>query len=356
MMQKNIKILTIRLFNKMPNHFFNLIAFYIAIVTGAGYSPDKNIYSCGYPRRILGVRPSFHRLMIMCSKMSKMEFEEYLKTQYEFWFSSNYNYLDKKLIEYMANPERMQELLRIQAMYANKDVPFEIKHFEIYQFLVTDLNCTTPEQKMLVFIQILSSKCFYFSRKSLGRKWKRCIRKRAFLYELLSRCRDDIKIQSFFFKMMVELINNQQNLIQEIQRFDENTLRMWDAIYVGFDLMSKLFSIGEIPTEIVCKDVQHQLCDSALILCYLVSQDSLVGYKVFRKFYPIQTMYPKFRNFLIGKGTFLFFLVRRLFYLNDQNTLRRIPKPFVAKLMMTKGFLPEIDRSIPSIKHFLSIP
>ena len=201
----------------MPNHFFNLIAFYIAIITGAGYSPDKNIYSFGRQRSILGVTPSLHHLMILHSRMSKEEFEEYLKTHYEFWFSSYYKYLDTKLIEYMANPERMQELLRIQAMYANQDVPFEIKLSEIYRFLITDLDCTTPEQKMLVFMQILSSKCFYFSRKSLGRKWKRSIRKRAFMYELLRRCRDDIQIQSFFFKMMVELINNHQNLIQEIQ-------------------------------------------------------------------------------------------------------------------------------------------
>ena len=62
--------------------------------------------------------------------------------------------------------------------------------------------------------------------------------------------------------MMVELINNQQNLLQEIQNFDVNKSRMWDAIYVGFELMSKLFSVGEIPNEIVCKEVQHQLCNS----------------------------------------------------------------------------------------------
>ena len=331
----------------MDKYFFNLIAFYIAI--------DKPIYSYGNPRIILGVRPSFHCIMILRSKMSKKDFEEYLKTHYQFWFSSYYTYLDTKLIEYITNPERMQELFRIQAMYANQDVPFEIKLFNIYGFLIADLDCTTPEQKLLVFMQILSSKCFYFSRKSLGRKWKQSIRKPAFLFESLKRCRENIQIQSIFFKMMVELINNQQNLIQEIQRFDKNTLRIWDAIYVGFELMSKLFSVDEIPNEIVCKNVQRQLCESALILCYLFSQDYLLGYKVIRRFYPIQMMHPKFRNFLLGKGKFLFFLVWRLFHQDKENNLRRIPNSLVTKLMMTIGFLPEFVRSSKNDNRFFSI-
>jgi hypothetical protein len=338
----------------MPNHFLNLIAFYVAIITSLGYSPERNICSYG-TREIVGVTPSFHHLVILRSTMSRLEFEEYLKTHYEYWYSSYYKYLDTKLIEHLIDPMRMQEVLRIQELYANKDVPFEIKFFEIYRFLITDLNCTTPEQKMLVFMQVLSSKCFYFTRKSLGRKWKQSIRKTEFLYDLLRRCRDDIQIQSYIFKMMVELVNTHQNLIQEIQRFDANTLRMWDAIYVGFELMSKLFSMGNIPNEIVCKEVQNQLCDSTLILCYLVSQEYLLGYKVFRKFYPIQTMHPKFRNFLLGKGKFLFFLVWRLFHLNDHNNLRRIPNSFVAKLMMSIGFLPEFARSSRTVKSFFSI-
>ena len=78
-------------------------------------------------------------------------------------------------------------------------------------------------------------------------------------------------------------------------------------------------------------------------------------HKVFRKFYPIQTMHPKFRNFLIGKGKFLFFLVWRLFHQDKENNLRRIPNSLVAKLMMTIGFLPEMKRSSHDFKRFLSI-
>ena len=249
----------------------------------------------------------------------------------------------------------MQELFRIQAMYARQDIALELKLSEIYQFLITDLHCTTPEQKILVFMQILSSKCFYFSRKSLGRKWKQSFRKKDFLFESLKRCRENIQIQSFFFKMMVDMINNQRNLLQEIQNFDVNKSRMWDTIYVGFEIMSKLFSTGNISDEIVCKEVQHQLCDSTLILCYLFSQDYLLGYKVIRRFYPIQPMYPKFRNFLLGKGNFLFFLVLRLFCQDKTNSLRRIPNSLVTKLMMTIGFLPELKRSSHDFKHFLRI-
>jgi hypothetical protein len=339
----------------MPNHFLNFIAFYIAIITGTGYSPERNIYSFGYPRKKVGVIPSFHCLIICRSRMSKAEFEEYLKTHYEYWFSSYYTYLDEKFIEYLIDPARMQELFRIQAMYARQDIALKLKLSEIYQFLITDLHCTTPQQKILVFMQILSSKCFYFSRKSLGRKWKQSFRKKDFLFESLKRCRENIQIQSFFFKMMVDMINNQRNLLQEIQNFDVNKSRMWDTIYVGFEIMSKLFSTGNISDEIVCKEVQHQLCDSTLILCYLFSQDYLLGYKVIRRFYPIQPMYPKFRNFLLGKGNFLFFLVLRLFCQDKTNSLRRIPNSLVTKLMITIGFLPELKRSSHDFKHFLSI-
>ena len=65
--------------------------------------------------------------MIFRSRMSKAEFEEYLKTHYEYWFSSYYTYLDEKLIEYL-----MQELFRIQAMYARQDIALELKLNEIY--------------------------------------------------------------------------------------------------------------------------------------------------------------------------------------------------------------------------------
>jgi hypothetical protein len=70
----------------MPNHFLNLIAIYIAIITKRGFLPEKSIYSFGYPSKKVGTKPGFHGYIICRSTMSEGEFIEYLKQNYEYWF------------------------------------------------------------------------------------------------------------------------------------------------------------------------------------------------------------------------------------------------------------------------------
>ena len=241
----------------MPNHFLNLIAIYIAIITKRGILPEKNIHSFGYPSKIVGIKPGFHGYIICRSTMSEGEFIEYLKQNYEYWFKNNFKYEDSEFFDYFKKPGRIEQILQMQKMYANPEIELEIKLSEIVKFLITDLDCTTTEKKLLLYIQILSSKCFYFSRKSLGKNWSRNKEKTEFLHDSLRICRYQIKIQSFFFKLLVDLIDNQPNLKQKIECFCQNESRMWDAIFVGFNLMSKLFCIEIFQLLLFAKKIKN---------------------------------------------------------------------------------------------------
>lgn len=184
----------------MPNHFLNLIAIYIAIITKMGILPEKSIYSFGYPSKIVGTKPGFHGYIICRSTMSEGEFIEYLKQNYEYWFK------DSEFFDYFKKPGRIDEILQMQKMYANPEIELEIKLSVIVKFLINDLGCTTSEKKLLLYIQIISSKCFYFSRKSLGKNWSHNKEKIVFLHDCLRICRYQIKIQSFFFKLKINRI------------------------------------------------------------------------------------------------------------------------------------------------------
>jgi len=195
----------------MPNHFLNLVAIYIAIITKRGFLPEKSIYSFGYSSKEVGKKPVFHGYIICRLTMSEGEFIEYLKQNYEYWFK------DSEFFDYFKKPGRIDEILQMQKMYANPEIELEIKLSEIVKFLITDLDCTTAEKKLLLYIQIISSKCFYFSRKSLGKNWSHNKEKTEFLHDCLRICRHQIKIQSLFFKLLVDLIENQTNLKQKIE-------------------------------------------------------------------------------------------------------------------------------------------
>lgn len=340
----------------MPNHFLNLVAIYIAIITKRGFLPEKSIYSFGYPSKKVGTKPEFHGYIICRSTISEGEFIEYLKQNYEYWFNINFKYEDSEFFDYFKKPGRIDEILQMQKMYANPEIELEIKLSEIVKFLITDLDCTTTEKKLLLYIQILSSKCFYFSRKSLGKKWSHNKEKTVFLHDCLRICRNQIKIQSFFFKLMVNLIDNQPNLKQKIECFCQNESRIWDAIFVGFNLMSKLFLYRDIPASIVCKENQKQLCESTSTLCYAFAKNRLEEYKIFKNFYPTQNIPPKFRHYLISRSNFGLILVWRLFHRDNLNKLKKIPNSFVAKIGMTIGFLPMFSNSTPKhVKKFLCI-
>ena len=233
----------------MQNHFLNLIAIYIAIITKRGIT--KSIHSFGYSFKEVGKKPGFHGYIICRLTMSEGEFIEYLKQNYEYWFK------DSEFFDYFKKPGRIDEILQMQKMYSNPEIELKIKLSEIVRFLINDLGCTTSEKKLLLYIQIISSKCFYFSRKSLGKNWSHNKEKIVFLHDSLRICRYQIKIQSFFFKLLVDLIENQPNLKQKIECFCQNESRMWDAIFVGFNLMSKLFCIEIFQLLLFAKKIKN---------------------------------------------------------------------------------------------------
>jgi hypothetical protein len=328
-------------------HFMNFVSFCLQFITKNCIKKGQIAYK-RFSNDVLGVFPSIHEYIINRTMMEKPDFIAYLRENHKWWLVNHYKNEDWTFFDCFTK-DIIQELIQLRKDYANPEIQIEITLGRIISFLRCHLAPDTPKKNFFLFLQCLSSKCFHFDRKGCGKKWKS--KKETYLLDYLKENEKYIRIQSFFFANLVGL----PTLSQEIENLRENDARMFDAMTVGFKLMTTLFLKKNIPFDRISPPMQQQICESTSSLMYLISRDTLIGYQVLQKFYPVQNMHPKFRRFLVGKGTFLFFLVWRLFHLNDQNNLRRIPNSFVAKLMMTKGFLPKFDHSTPHIKRFLCI-
>lgn len=143
----------------MPNHFLNLIAIYIAIITKMGILPEKSIYSFGYPSKIVGTKPGFHGYIICCSTMSEGEFIEYLKQNYEYWFK------DSEFFDYFKKPGRIEEILQMQKIYSNPEIELKIKLSEIVRFLINNLGCTTSEKNCFFTYKLFHQNAFTLAEK-----------------------------------------------------------------------------------------------------------------------------------------------------------------------------------------------
>ena len=329
-------------------HFMNFVSFCLQFITNTNNKKTREAYK-KYSREVLGLYPNIHQYIIHRTMMEKPDFIAYLRENHKWWLVNHYKNEDWTFFDCFTK-DIIQELIQLKEEYANPEIQIEITLGRIISFLTCHLAPDTPKKIFFLFLQCLSSKCFHFDRKGCGKKWKS--KKETYLLDYLKENEKYIRIQSFFFANLVGL----PTLSQEIENLRENDVRMFDAITIGFKLMTTLFLKKNIPFDKICLPIQQQICESTSSLMYSISRDTLIGYQVLQKFYLVQNMHPKFRRFLIGKGNFLFFLVWRLFNLNEYNKLRRIPNLVVAKLMMTKGFLQKFDKSIPHIKRFLSIP
>jgi hypothetical protein len=340
----------------MQKHFFNLIATHIAIITRTECAPKKGIHSFDRQHKKIEKKPGIHDYIISRSTMSEDDFVEHLNKFYVFSFIFKFESEDSDFFDYYKKPGLIEELSLMQKMYANQEIELEIKLSEIARFLISDLDCSTHFKKLLLYLQILSSKFFSFNRKSVGKKWSHNKEKNVSLHNYLKLYEHEIKIQSFFFKLLVDLINSQPNFKQKIECFCQNESRMWDGIYVGFNLISKLFLYRDIPASIVCVNTQKQICESTLTLCYAFAKNWFEEYKIFKTFYPMQNIPPKFRRFLISRSNFGLMLVWRLFNRDNLNKLKKIPNSFISKIGMSIGFLPMISQFAPRyVKHFLCI-
>jgi hypothetical protein len=120
--------------------------------------------------------------------------------------------------------------------------------------------------------------------------------------------------------------------------------------------MTTLFFKKNIPFNRISLPIQQQICESTSSLMYSIFGDNLIGYQVLQKFYPVQSMHPKFRRFLIGRSYFTILLISRIFYLSWINKFQKIPKSFVSKLMIPIKFLKTLQNvsslRLPIFGHY----
>ncbi len=329
-------------------HFMNFVSFCLQFITNTNIKKGRIAYK-RFSRDVLGVYPSIHDYIINRTMMEHSEFISYLQKNYKWWLENHYKNEDKTFFDCFTK-DIIQELIQLREEYSNPETQIEITLGKSLSFFMRHLVCDTPNKKFFLFLQCLSSKCFHFDRKGCGKKWKR--KRETSLLDYLKDNQKYIRIQSFFFANLVGL----PTLSQEIENLRENDARMFDAMTVGFKLMTTLFLKKNIPFDRISLPIQQQICESTSSLMHSIFRDNLIGYQVLRKFHTFQNMHPKFRRFLIGRSYFGFILVWRMFHQDEQNKIRRIPNSFVTKLMMTKGFLPLISRQTSQhIKRFLSI-
>jgi hypothetical protein len=257
----------------------------------------------------------------------------------------------------------MQEILELEEEWASPENVIEDTLNKIVSFFTRHLFCNSPKQLFLILLYCISSKCFYFHRKSMGKKYNQ--RKHVYLFEYLKDHEKNILIQSFFLKNLAILMNANPNLYQEIQEIKNlgpNDANMLDSVVSGFNFIKKLFLKRSIPHEIISFSIQQQILEATiqnrLFTPNLNVKDYFDRIHILRKFYPAQIIHPihpKFRNFLIGRSYITMILIWRLFHRDKINKIKRIPNSMVTKLMMTTGFFPQTPGN-SAIKCFLSLP
>ena len=333
-------------------HFMNFVSFCLQFITNTNNKKTREVYK-RYSLEVLGLYPNIHQYIIHRTMMEKPDFIAYLRENHKRWLVNHYKNEDWTFFDCFTK-DIIQELIQLREEYANPEIQIEITLRRIISFLTCHLAPDTPKKNFFLFLQCLSSKCFHFDRKGCGKKWKS--KKETYLLDCLRDNAKNIEVQCFFFTQLVGLLTFYPTLTQKIENLRENDARMFDAMSIGFKLMTTLFLKKNIPFDRISMPIQQQICESTSSLLYLISKDALIGYQILRKFQKFQNIHPKFRRFLIGRSYFGFILVWRLFHQDEQNKIRRIPNSFVAKSMMTKGFLPLISRQTPQhIKRFLSI-
>jgi len=194
----------------------------------------------------------------------------------------------------------------------------------------------------------------------MGKKYNK--RKHVYLFEYLKAHEHNIRVQCFFLKKLVDLLNANPSLYQEIQNLGSNDANMLNSMVSGFNFLKKLFLKRSIPQNIVPFSFQQQILEPTIHHLLFIQtpdvKDYLTGIYVLRKFYPAQMIHPiqpRFRRFLIGRSYMTMLLVWKMFHRDKLNKLKRISNSFVTKLMMTTGFFPQSPGN-SAIKCFLSLP
>jgi len=345
----------------MNQHIRNFVAIFLTLITKIKQRPDKKVNST-YTGEFLGIKPNIHDYIRKRALMPKAEFEAHLRENYRWWMMWFYDKEDTYFFNFFTK-EIMQEIIELEEEWASPENVIEDTLNKIVSFFTRHLFCNSPKQLFLILLYCISSKCFYFHRKSMGKKYNQ--RKHVYLFEYLKNHEKNIRIQCFFLKNLIGLLNAHPNLyqeIQEIQNLGPNDANMLDSMVSGFNFLKKLFLKRSIPHEIVPFSFQQQILEATiynrLFTPNLNVKDYLRGIHVLRKFYPAQMIHPiqpRFRRFLIGRSYITMILIWRLFHTDKINKIKRIPNSMVTKLMMTTGFFPQTPGN-SAIKWFLRLP
>jgi len=336
----------------------NLVAIFLTLITKIKQRPDKKVNS-PYTGEFLGIIPNIHDYIRKRTLMPITEFKEHLRENYRWWMMWHYDKEDTNFFNFFRR-ELMQEVMELEKEWVNPENVLEDTLDKIVSFFTRHLFCDSLKQIFLIFLYCISSKCFYFHRKSMGKKYNQ--RKHVYLFEYLKDHEKNIRIQCFFLKNLIGLLNADPNLYLEIQNLSPNDANMLDSVVSGFNLIKKLFLKRSIPQDIVPFSFQQQILESTihhrLFTPNLNVKDYLRGIHVLRKFYPAQMIHPiqpRFRRFLIGRSYITMILIWRLFHTDKINKIKRIPNSMVTKLMMTTGFFPQTPGN-SAIKWFLRLP
>lgn len=336
----------------------NLVANLLSLITGRRQRPDKKVNN-RYTGECLGIKPNIHDYIRKRALMPITEFEAHLRENYRWWMMWYYDKEDTNFFNFFRR-ELMQEVNELEKEWASPENVLEDTLAKIVSFFTRHLFCDSPKQLFLILLYCISSKCFYFHRKIMGKKYNQ--RKHVFLFAYLKAHEDNIRIQCFFLKKLVDLLNANPSLYQEIQNLGSNDTNMLNSMVSGFNLLKKLFLKRSIPQNIVHFSFQQQILEPTIHHLLFIQtpdvKDYLTGIYVLRKFYPAQMIHPiqpRFRRFLIGRSYMTMLLVWRMFHRDKLNKVNRISNSIVTKLMMTNGFFPQSPDK-PFIKCFLSLP
>jgi hypothetical protein len=328
----------------MASNFGNCISIGIAFISRADIEPDKNIFFEG---DIVGQQPNIRVIIWNRAMMTEEEFSAFLEEVYKYWKDHFYCNQDKTIFQFFTK-ELIQEIIQLQKEWVNPAIDLQVNLARIISFFANHLACDTPKLDFLLLLNCLCAKALYFDRKLVS-KQKNPER----LHDLLEVNKENIRIQSFFLKYIVDLLNAHPALHQEIKQLGGNDAVMFESAKTGFKLLTDMFLNQEIPEEIVSLSIQQQICGSTCFLFFFCLQDPRLAKQVIQKFQPT---HPRLRRFLIGRSHITLVLVWRMFHMDIINKLRRIPNSFVAKLMMTIGIFPEFVPSNHYTRRFLSLP
>ena len=272
--------------------------------------------------------------------MTEEEFSAFLEEVYKYWKNHFYCSQDKTIFQFFTK-ELIQGIIQLQKEWVNPAIDLQVKLARIISFFANHLACDTPKRNFLLLLNCLCAKALYFDRKLVS-KQKNPER----LHDLLEVNKENIRVQSFFLKYMVNLLNAHPALREEIKQLYGNNAVMFESAETGFKLLTNLFLNQKIPEEIVSLSIQQQICESTSFLIFLHLQDPRLAKQVIQKF---RSAHPRFRHFLIRRSHLTLVLVWRMFHID------RIPNSFVTKLMMTIGVFPEFVPSNYFTRKFLSL-